>query len=238
MPPVAHRKLQADDATFTKWLRLVGKKQHNGACLLRIFVDKYTSGDWAKIKAELCKSKLPWWPFLRGTLSAREIDVSKTRYLDRYVFIYNDLPSAAYVGDLLDIEASQISHRLCGSATDDAPCAECAAKNAIISGLKTQLVLQNATPVSTVEDAKMAVLDCEFHRHYILDNHKATPRSEVRKDMLEKLKAHYGSDEALDSHSKLWKRFCAEVVCNRDPSYRAFRCRKRQRVLDASEVTR
>lgn len=236
MPPVAHRKLQADDSTFTRWLKLLCKREHNEKCLLRLFVDNYTSGDWNGIKKDLSTAKLEWWPFLRGTLSGREIEVSKNRYLDRHVFIYKDLPSDAFVNDMLEIEAAQIHNRLETTHVEDAPCAACAEKDIIVKGLKRKLACTTATPIKTIEDAKLASLDTGFHRYYILDSHKATARKDVRMDMQQWLIDEFGPDERLDTHMHLWKRFCTEVVRNRDPSYRSFRCRKRQRPLEEHEV--
>ena len=120
---------------------------------------------------------------------------------------------------------------------EDAPCACCAEKDVIIKGLKRKLAATTATPVETVEEAKLASLDAGFHRHYILDSHKATSRKQVREDMEKWLIEEFGPDERLDPHMHLWKRFCSEVVRNRDPSYRSFRCRKRQRPLEAHEVS-
>lgn len=237
MPPQAHRKLQADDATFVRWLKVICKREHNGKAILRLFVDNYTSGKWADMKQNLSTTRLEWWPFLRGTLSGREIEVSRSRYLDRHVFIYKDLPSDAFVNDVLDIESAQINHRLDSTHVEDAPCACCAEKDVIIKGLKRKLAATTATPVETVEEAKLASLDAGFHRHYILDSHKATSRKQVREDMEKWLIEEFGPDERLDPHMHLWKRFCSEVVRNRDPSYRSFRCRKRQRPLEAHEVS-
>ena len=237
MPPQAHRKLQADDATFTKWIKLVSRKEHNGASILRLFVNLYTGGKWKDVKNELVCSKVLWWPFLRGTLSGREIETSKNRYLDRHVFIYKDLPSDAYINDLLEIESAQINLRLSSTAASDEPCKQCAEKDIIIKGLKRKLECVQATPVQTVEDAKLSSLDRGFHKHYILDSHKATSRKEVRQDMENWLIQEFGEDERLDPHMPLWKRFCAEIVRNRDPSYRSFRCRKRARPLDDGELT-
>ena len=53
MPPQAHRKLQADDATFVKWLKLLCKKEFNEKAILRLFVDNYSSGEWEKTKSAL-----------------------------------------------------------------------------------------------------------------------------------------------------------------------------------------
>ena len=237
MPPQAHRKLQADDATFLKWLKLLCKKEFNDKAILRLFVDNYSSGDWEKTKSALMDGRLSWWPFLRGTLSGREIEVSRGRYLDRHVFIYKDLPSDAFVNDMLDIEAAQINHRLAGTQKQDDGCEGCAERDIIIKGLKRKLAATTATPIQTVEDAKLASLDTGFHRHYILDSHRATSRKDVRLDMEQWLIQEFGVDERLDTHMPLWKRFCAEIVRNRDPSYRSFRCRKRQRPLEEHEVT-
>ena len=114
------------------------KKDFNEKALLRLFVDDYSSGEWEKTKSALMDQKLSWWPFLRGTLSGREIDVSKTRYLDRHVFIYKDLPSDAFVNDMLDIESAQINHRLAGTQKQNDACEGCAERDIIIKGLKSR----------------------------------------------------------------------------------------------------
>ena len=69
MPPQAHRKLQADDATFLK-RSLLCKKEFNDKAILRLFVDNYSSGEWGKIGADGREAVMV--ALLRGTLSEEQ----------------------------------------------------------------------------------------------------------------------------------------------------------------------
>ena len=84
MPSDLYRKILADDKRFRSWMQSISDKKIDGKSLLYWYVHGHRNGKWTDIMKTLTESRHGWWPFLRGELSAKEIDKCRDRYLDRF----------------------------------------------------------------------------------------------------------------------------------------------------------
>ena len=233
MPSEQHRNLQHDDKVFLNWLRSVsGHTQPRGTCsVLQAYVVGRKDGTWAEVVSAMGRERHEWWPFLRGTLSCKEISRCRDRYLDRFVFIAKDAPAEEYIASLMDVEQAQIAHKR-GDQGTAIVCSACAQKDTVIQGLRDQIqnLTRDAEPVGDDTGAKLEYLKIYFHDTYVKGCGGSMSRHALRMDLEDALQCRFGKECTMTSRSDLWNIFIRDVIRDARNEYRPLRIKRRTTV--------
>ena len=181
---------------------------YKGKCILTQYMQRKEGSDWENMKATLRTLKVDWWVFVRGKLSADDIEVAKSDYVNKFVFICKEEPSEPYISALLGIEECQIQLRITESA-EIVACPECRKRDIQIRALQTQIRRMNE---EVTMDARIELMRAEFMRSFRHDAFGRMQRSELRVHMEEFLKREINDHESLPVSCPLWASFLREVV--------------------------
>tara|TARA_Y100000817_G_C16860314_1_gene545497 strand:- start:1166 stop:2026 length:861 start_codon:yes stop_codon:yes gene_type:complete len=222
MPKRSRSKSAQLEQTFIEWLQTIGSMPYNGKTILSHYMQRSEGSDWEDMRARLRTAKADWWVFVRGKLSADEVQAAKTEYINKFVFICKEQPSEPYISALLGIEECQLRLRVTESAVI-VTCPECRAKDIQIRALENQIRRMNE---EVTMDARVELMREEFQRAYKHDPWGRLTRSDLRTHMEEFLKREINDHESLPASCPLWALFLRDIV--RAPPQGTLRFSRRQ----------
>lgn len=222
MPKRSRTKSACVEQVFIEWLQTIGSVPYNGKSILTQFMQRRSGSDWEDMKSSLRTRKVDWWVFLRGKLSADDVGVAKSEYVNKFVFICKEEPSDPYISALLEIEECQLKLRITDSV-EVVTCPECKKRDIEIRALKNQL---RRIDEEVTFDARIELLREEFRTAFKHDPFGRMQRSELRVHMEEFLKREINDHESMPASCPLWQTFLRDIV--RAPPQGSLRFSKRQ----------
>ena len=162
MPKRGRTKSASLEQIFIEWLQTIGSMPFKKKSILKQYMQRNKGSDWEELKSQLRTNKVDWWVFLRGKMSADDVDTAKNNYVSDFVFICEEEPSEPYISSLLEIEECQLKLRITESVAA-VTCPDCKKKDIEIRALRNQIRHMNE---EVTFDARIELMREEFRRAF------------------------------------------------------------------------